>query len=334
MAPPLRPLLTRTTRLRATAVQKVATERLLASIEDELRGALPLQPTVADATDAVDAVEKKFEDEFGAARLIESMVYSLSTPGKRIRPLLLLATVELLGGDLKAALPFGVGLEMIHAYSLIHDDLPAMDDDDLRRGRPTNHRVYGDGMAILAGDGLLTEALVVMLEAGVSPGLGREVALMIARAAGREGMVGGQAADLLAETEKPQEETLRSIHRRKTGALLEVAVVAGARLAAADPDDARALSDFGTRYGLAFQIADDVKDEIAPEAVTGKKGGGDRSAGKMTYPALFGIERSLELCRNELAAAQDALHRVSVDTELLSYIAVQSIEPALAGRDS
>jgi geranylgeranyl diphosphate synthase type II len=272
--------------------------------------------------------------EFGAEHLVTAMRYSLETPGKRIRPLLLLATAETLGCPVGVAEPFAIGLEMIHAYSLIHDDLPAMDDDDLRRGRPTNHRVYGDGMAILAGDGLLTEAFVLMLAAAPSPPQAAKVAAMIARAAGHEGMVGGQAADLLAEGREPVEGVLRSIHRRKTGALLEVAVTAGAVLADADPAILRALSEFGRRFGLAFQIADDVKDEIAPEAVTGKQGGGDRTAGKMTYPALFGIERSRELCREELRAADAVLESLPLDGSLLATIARGSVEPALAGEDA
>jgi geranylgeranyl diphosphate synthase type II len=268
--------------------------------------------------------------EFGAERLVESMRYSLGTPGKRIRPLLLLVTAEIFGANAQATLPFAVGLEMIHAYSLIHDDLPAMDDDELRRGSPTNHVVFGEGMAILAGDGLLTEAFLVMLRSSLAPERVVSVASVLARAAGHRGMVGGQAADLLAEGREPDRAILASIHRRKTGALLEAAVWAGGNIAGADVTDVAALDDFGRHFGLAFQIADDVKDQIAPEVVTGKRGGGDAESGKMTYPALFGIEGSRSLCLDEMAAADAALACINLDTDALSALARQALAPAFA----
>lgn len=266
--------------------------------------------------------------EFGAERLCESMRYSLGTPGKRIRPLLLLVTARMFGGDDEHSLPFATALEMIHAYSLIHDDLPAMDDDDLRRGSPTNHVVFGEGMAILAGDGLLTEAFLLMLRSPLEPARIVPVAAMFAEAAGHLGMVGGQAADLLAEGREPERGILASIHRRKTGALLESAVLAGARLAGADDAQMAAVEDFGRHFGLAFQIADDIKDEIAPEAVTGKQGGGDLASGKMTYPALYGIEGSRALCLDEMAAADAALMLLDVDAAALSALALQALAPA------
>ncbi len=271
--------------------------------------------------------------EFGAARLVESMRYSLGTPGKRLRPLLLLATAEALGGPTERLAGFAVGLEMIHAYSLIHDDLPAMDDDDLRRGHPTNHKVFGDGMAILAGDGLLTEAFLVMLQPVGDPERQAHVIGEIARAAGREGMVGGQAADLLAEEMEPELEILRSIHIRKTGALLRASVRAGAELAGASTEDLAVLTDFAIRFGLAFQIADDIKDVVAPPQVTGKQGGGDRTAGKMTYPALMGVESAREHCREELEAAIAALAPLGERGRVIEYLARDSVAPAFAGTE-
>jgi geranylgeranyl diphosphate synthase type II len=291
-------------------------QRLADRVERALESALP-----AAGARALEA--------FGAARLVDSMRYSLGTPGKRIRPLLLMGTTSCLtGGDVERAIGAAVGLEMIHAYSLIHDDLPAMDDDDLRRGQPTNHMVYGEGMAILAGDGLLTEAFLSLLDPAVEPALQVEVARMIATAAGREGMVGGQAADLEAEGVEPSEAVVRSIHARKTGALLRVAVRAGAVLGGADTAELEGLTAFAERFGIAFQIADDVKDEIAPTAVSGKQGGGDRQASKMTYPVLYGVEGSLDLCRRELAEAVRHLQPWDERFALLEHLALASVAPA------
>jgi geranylgeranyl diphosphate synthase type II len=267
---------------------------------------------------------------FGGDRLVSSMRYSLETPGKRLRPLLLLTAAQAVGANATPLLRFAAGVEMVHAYSLIHDDLPAMDDDDMRRGLATNHVVYGDGMAILAGDGLLTEAVVMMLEPVVDPALQMKVVRDVARAAGYEGMVGGQAADLLAEGEVPEESLLRSIHSRKTGALIRTSVDAGARLGGASSGEREALAEFAARYGIAFQIADDVKDEVAPLSVTGKNQGGDREAGKMTYPALFGVEGSRERCRVELAAAFAAITWFGDRVEPLVALARESVAPAFA----
>lgn len=271
--------------------------------------------------------------EFGRPRLLESMRYSLSTPGKRIRPLLLLATVESVGGPVGGLTDFACALEMIHAYSLIHDDLPDMDDDNLRRGLPTNHVVFGAGMAILAGDGLLTEAFQVLLRPVVAAELQLAVLADITGAAGLRGMVGGQAADLLAESEQDRDQQmLRSIHRRKTGALISVSVKAGARLAGAGEEDSQALAVFGDRFGLAFQIADDVKDVVAPETVSGKRAGGDRAAGKLTYPELFGLDGSRRRCRDELDAALEALGPLGSRGAVLGTIASDAVAPAFDGQ--
>jgi geranylgeranyl diphosphate synthase type II len=280
--------------------------------------------TILPGAEAAEALE------FGGDRLVSSMRYSLETPGKRLRPLLLLTAAEAVGADATRLLRFAASVEMVHAYSLIHDDLPAMDDDDMRRGLATNHVVYGDGMAILAGDGLLTEAVVVMLEPVVDPALQMEVVREVARAAGFEGMVGGQAADLLAEGELPDESLLRSIHSRKTGALIRASVDAGARLGGASAGERDALAAFADRYGIAFQIADDVKDEVAPLSVTGKNQGGDREAGKMTYPALFGVDGSRERCRAELDAAFSALAPFGDRVDPLVELARDSVAPAFA----
>jgi len=266
----------------------------------------------------------------GAARLVESMRYSLSMPGKRLRPLLLLASADAVGADADRFVRFAAGLEMIHAYSLIHDDLPAMDDDTLRRGQPTNHIVFGDGIAILAGDGLLTEAFVAMLDPIVDARLQGSVVSEVARAAGREGMVGGQACDLMAEGSPPDEGSLRSIHSRKTGALILAAVRAGARLGGASEEDLETLGRFALAFGLAFQIADDVKDEIAPPELTGKESRGDAAAGKMTYPALYGVDGARARCREELDRAIAALAALGDRAVVLERLARDAIAPAFA----
>jgi geranylgeranyl diphosphate synthase, type II len=321
----------------SAAARTTAPVRLAALIEDALGACLaPLEPGGPDT--------------FGVDRLVESMRYSLRTPGKRIRPLLLLAVAETFGVPATKLARFAAGLEMIHAYSLIHDDLPAMDDDDLRRGLPTNHVVYGDGMAILAGDALLTEAFVVMMEPVVEASLQMRAVREVARAAGREGMVGGQAADLMANglfierlevgveragpgAAAPSDADvalLKAIHARKTGALLRLSARAGGMLAGAGDSDLECLTTFGTRFGLAFQIADDIKDEVAPTAVTGKREGGDRLSGKLTYPALFGVRASLDLLRVELDAAIASLSSFSRDTTPIVQVATDAVAPALA----
>jgi geranylgeranyl diphosphate synthase type II len=298
-----------------------------AAFEETLAAALPEPPADAPC---------------GEGRITEAMRYSLSLPGKRIRPLFVLSAAAAVGADPLPLCRFAVGLEMIHAYSLVHDDLPAMDDDDLRRGRPTNHRVFGEGMAILAGDGLLTEALALMLEpvaaaggrAAPEPALQIEVVHEIARAAGHRGMIGGQAADILAEGRAPDATELESIHRRKTGALIRVAVRAGARMAGASLEQIEALDRFAAGYGLAFQIADDVKDEVTPEEVTGKRTGGDREAGKMTYPALMGVAGARDRCAAELEAAIAALAPFGLAAGMLELLARTSLAPALTGAES
>jgi len=213
---------------------------------------------------------------------------------------------------------------------LIHDDLPAMDDDTLLRGQPTNHIVFGDGMAILAGDGLLTEAFVAMLEPATDARLQSSVVIEVARAAGREGMVGGQAADLLAEGRPPDEGSLRSIHSRKTGALILAAVRAGARLGGASEEDVDALGRFALSFGLAFQIADDIKDEVAPPELTGKTARGDAEAAKMTYPSLYGVEGARARCREELDRALAALAPLGDRAAALERLARDSVAPAFA----
>ncbi len=244
-------------------------------------------------------------------KLFEAMRYSLLAGGKRIRPILVLAAFEGCGGGKEAeqaTLAVAAALEMIHTYSLIHDDLPAMDNDDLRRGRPTNHKVYGEATAILAGDSLLTESfLVIARSGGVSPAILLDVIGTIAEASGGNGMAGGQALDLECEHHKISPAVLEKLHRHKTGCLIEVAVTSGAKLAQARGETMAAIRRYGEAVGLAFQIADDILDVEGGAAVMGKKTGGDARKEKATYPSIIGMAESKRLAAQLHETALKAL---------------------------
>ncbi len=228
--------------------------------------------------------------------ILQAARYSLFAGGKRIRAILCLAAAEAVGERAETVMPAACALEMIHTYSLIHDDLPAMDNDDYRRGKPTSHKVFGEAMAILAGDALLTEAFCLLALRQRAPGIPPESVLAvlqeIADAAGLRGMVGGQALDILAQNEKIGMEGLHEIHRLKTGALLRVSLRAGAILAGAGKEALEALSDYGEKIGLAFQIADDILNVEGDPALLGKGTGSDAARGKTTFPALLGVDAS------------------------------------------
>ena len=244
-------------------------------------------------------------------RLCEAMRYSLLAGGKRIRPVLLLATCEMLGGDIRQARVPAAALEMIHTYSLIHDDLPGMDNDDYRRGRLTNHKVFGEGFAILAGDGLLNYAYECILNNALAwgentPGHIR-AAQEIARRAGVSGMVAGQSIDLLSEHREPNEATLQYIHTHKTADLLTAPLLAAAYIAGADEKAISALETFGLCVGLAFQIDDDLLDVLGDAKDLGKQTGMDAQRGKQTWPAAFGVERSRQDAGKAIEQAVQAL---------------------------
>ncbi len=244
-------------------------------------------------------------------RLREAMSYSLMAGGKRLRPVLVLLACQACGGELEAALPAACAIEMVHTYSLIHDDLPAMDDDDLRRGRPTNHVVFGEAMAILAGDALLTLAFEVLARDVRPPEVAAECCADLASAAGAEGMVGGQVADLESEGREvgPEGqrsadlELLQSIHRRKTGRLICSALTLGGRVARADQKTLQILENYGRCLGLAFQITDDLLDVVGDAAKIGKKVRKDAEQGKLTYPALLGVKQSRAKAEELIAEA-------------------------------
>jgi geranylgeranyl diphosphate synthase type II len=238
-------------------------------------------------------------------RLREAIRYSLLAGGKRVRPALVLAAGEVAGGHARTLLPWACALEMIHTYSLVHDDLPAMDDDDVRRGRPTSHKVYGDGLAILVGDALLTEAFRVMADArGVPPARALRAVGEVARAAGEAGMVGGQALDLASQGARATLARVRGIHRLKTGALLCAAVRVGAIVGGAGDAVLQRLTAYGRHLGLAFQIADDVLDDVGDAGADGRT---DRALGKVTYPGALGMAGALRAARRERDAARAAL---------------------------
>jgi geranylgeranyl diphosphate synthase type II len=238
-----------------------------------------------------------------------AMRYSLFAGGKRVRPLLAMAAADAVADNPAGVEDAACALELIHTYSLIHDDLPALDNDDLRRGRPTCHKVFGDAMAILAGDALLTLAFEVLgkLE-GVGPEQRIRLVAELAAASGTAGgMIGGQVNDLQGEGQPPTAELLESIHRAKTGALLRASVRMGAIYAGADAAQLAALSCFGEHIGLAFQIVDDILDVEQPSEALGKTAGKDAAQKKITFPAVYGLERSRAMAEQQRIAAQNAL---------------------------
>ena len=267
-------------------------------------------PLAADVTTSLARVKAFIEPRLDTAlsgsadmapRLLEAMRYALLTPGKRLRPALALWAASSCGGNWEAAAPAAIAVEMIHAYSLVHDDLPAMDDDDLRRGRPTCHRAFDEATAILCGDALQAAAFETLAR-GMPAAVAGEACLVLAQAAGGDALVGGQADDLAAERgwiapfaaapTADQVAWLERIHRRKTGALFSAALALGAMSAGATPHQQQALAAYGRSFGLAFQIADDLLDAEGTEAAVGKRVGKDADRGKLTYPTIIGLEAS------------------------------------------
>ena len=266
------------------------------------------------------------EDEAFDARLAESMKYSLMAGGKRLRPILLMAAADAAGGHGDDYLASACALEMIHTYSLVHDDLPAMDNDDYRRGRLTNHKVYGAGLATLAGDALLTLAFEVLLrQKGVSPETLVRVVREISTAAGPEGMVGGQALDLESEGKHIDRDTLRRMHMAKTGALVRAAVRSGAILAGADDAKLAALTEYAEAFGLAFQITDDILDVTGDEAAIGKPVGSDERNQKSTYVTLTSLDEAKRLAREAVDRAHQALAPLGEKAAFLDELAAYLI---------
>jgi geranylgeranyl diphosphate synthase, type II len=263
--------------------------------------------------------------------LHKSMRYSTFAGGKRLRPILLLAACEAVGGEINTALPAACAMEMIHTYSLIHDDLPAMDNDDFRRGNPTNHKVFGDAIAVLAGDALLTQAFILLSSPFFASNVPNDRILAviheIASAAGSRGMVGGQVVDMESEGKKDLDlPTVQYIHTHKTGALIKASVKSGALLGGADDRQLSSITRFGEVIGLAFQIADDILDIEGTTEELGKNAGSDQARGKATYPSVIGIEESRKRAAELLDMAIDSLDSFGEKADPLREIARFIIE--------
>ncbi|REK07906.1 MAG: polyprenyl synthetase family protein [Planctomycetota bacterium] len=253
--------------------------------------------------------------------LREAIRYSLLAPGKRLRPTLVLLAAEACGAEADAALPAACAVEMVHAYSLVHDDLPAMDDDDLRRGRPTCHKAFGEAVAILVGDALLTLAFEVLARDTQPPKVAARCCALLGRAAGAAQLVGGQADDLNEQFSGGGLETLEAIHRRKTGAILRVSLELGAVVASASDKEREALLKYGQGLGLAFQITDDLLDVTGDAQAMGKRAGKDSDHGKLTFPGILGIEESKRRAETLVADACQALEPFAARGEGLQALA-------------
>jgi len=254
--------------------------------------------------------------------LNQSMYYSLIGGGKRIRPVLALASAEAVGGDPKTILPAAVSLELIHTYSLIHDDLPAMDNDDYRRGRLSNHKVFGEANAILAGDALLTYAFELLADPGAGhPERQLRIIREVAVAAGKAGMVGGQVADVTAERKTLNLDEIEAIHKGKTGALLTASARLGGILAGGTEQQIKALTDYAQALGLAFQIKDDILDVVGSSEILGKPAGSDLRQGKATYVSLLGLEGAKGQLHTQILKAQTALKSFNGGATFLTDLA-------------
>ncbi len=259
------------------------------------------------------------------SRIFEACRYSLLAGGKHIRAALLLEFYRLCGGNVQDVLPFACGLEMIHTYSLVHDDLPCMDNDDFRRGKPSNHKVYGETMATLAGDALLNRAFEVMLEQETVPaGCAMKAAAYLSRCSGVYGMIGGQVQDLAMEGRLATLEELREMVSLKTGALIRAACVGGVLLAGGDEAQRKAAADYAVAVGLAFQIQDDILDVVGDQALLGKKVGSDEANEKTTFVSVYGLEACRSMVRNltlEAVAAADVFENSEFLKKLAGYLA-------------
>jgi geranylgeranyl diphosphate synthase type II len=259
----------------------------------------------------------------------EAVRYSVFAGGKRLRPLLTLTTADIFGAPEQIVMPPACAIELVHTYSLIHDDLPALDDDDFRRGRPSNHKVFGEAMAILAGDALLTRAFELLSVEGAEVLPSDTIVRLVAelgRAAGTAGMIGGQIVDIQSEGQSPVAEILEYIHRHKTGALFTCCIRSGAIVGGANDHEIERLTTFAGHIGLAFQIVDDILDVIGDETKLGKKTGSDESKHKMTYPALFGMEEAKIKADTCLQAAREEVRMFGKRADKLLWLTQKLVE--------
>ena len=279
----------------------------------------------------VEKVLKEYmpKEEGYQKTVIEAMNYSLSAGGKRLRPILTLEACKIVGGNEDEAIPFAIAIEMIHTYSLIHDDLPALDNDDLRRGRPTNHKVYGEAMGILAGDALLNYAFEVMLAGSINkenPEKYLKAINEIAKGAGIYGMIGGQVVDVESENKQIEKEKLDYIHMNKTAAMMVGCMRAGATIGGANSEQMEEITKYAKNIGLSFQIVDDILDIVGDEAKLGKKVGSDIENHKSTYPSLLGLDTSKEIAHNLIDEAKKSIEKLSDDVDFLKGLAEYIID--------
>lgn len=259
-------------------------------------------------------------------KIFEAMSYSLNASGKRIRPLLFLLGCNMFSSDYKKAIPVAGAIEMIHTYSLIHDDLPAMDNDDLRRGKPTNHKVFGEAIAILAGDGLLNEAMNIMFRFCCENNAQKNLnaCRLVSESAGVDGMIGGQVIDMLSENTSIPIEQLYTMHRKKTGALIKASILSGAMVGGAEAGELELLAEYGEKLGLAFQVKDDILDVIGDTKVLGKMAKSDIENNKTTFITEYGLLKCIELCSKLTEECMENLKKINKDTlyleELTTYL--------------
>lgn len=277
------------------------------------------------ASEFENILKKYMPKEEGYQKTVfEAMNYSLSAGGKRLRPLITLEACKIVGGNEEDVIPFAVAIEMIHTYSLVHDDLPALDNDDLRRGRPTNHKVYGEAMAILAGDALLNYAFEIMLSNSINKkDANRYLKAIneIAKSSGIYGMIGGQVVDIESENKIINKDKLDFIHMNKTAAIIIGCMRAGAIIGGAEDDELENITKYARNIGLGFQIVDDILDIIGDQSKLGKNIGSDIENNKSTYPSLFGLQKSKELAEELIEEAKDCVAKFDERDEFLKGLA-------------
>lgn len=286
---------------------------------------------ISNLKEKIDLALKNYFENKGDynKNIYKSMAYSINIGGKRIRPILTMLTYGIYKTEIDDILDIAMAIEMIHTYSLIHDDLPAMDNDTLRRGKPTNHVVFGQAVAILAGDSLLNEAMILLMEYAQKHGVeALNAAIVISKAAGADGMIGGQLVDIESEGKGKDLtiEELNYMHKNKTGALIKASIIAGALVAKANEDDIRKFYDFGEKLGLAFQIKDDILDVTQSTQMLGKTAHSDSANEKTNYISIYGLEKCQEICRNLTHECIDLLDGINGDVEALKELTLKLLD--------
>ena len=287
---------------------------------------MEFKQTLKQRANQVESLLKEYmpSEEGYQKTIMESMNYSLSAGGKRLRPILTIEACKVVGGNVEDAIPFAMAIEMIHTYSLIHDDLPALDNDDLRRGKKTNHIVYGEDMAILAGDALLNYAFEVMLSNSIdkeNPNKYLQAINEIAKTSGIYGMIGGQVVDIQSENKQISKEMLDYIHNNKTAAIIIGCMRAGAIIGDATQEQLEKITKYAKNIGLSFQIVDDILDIVGDESKLGKKVGSDIENHKSTYPSLIGLDESKNIAYELIQEAKESINSINKETKFLSDLA-------------